>query len=86
MQHEIDTEFARMLARIQLQSTKKHCCLKTLDLTGVAEAINDGKCNNIVVMVGAGISVSSGIPDFRSPGSGLYDNLAEYNIGKPTDM
>ncbi|XP_037950847.1 NAD-dependent protein deacetylase Sirt2 [Teleopsis dalmanni] len=39
---------------------------------------------NIVTMVGAGISTSAGIPDFRSPGSGLYDNLKKYNLPYPT--
>jgi len=34
-------------------------------------------------MAGAGISVSAGIPDFRSPGSGLYDQLEKYNLPAP---
>ncbi|XP_021501842.1 NAD-dependent protein deacetylase sirtuin-3, mitochondrial isoform X2 [Meriones unguiculatus] len=34
-------------------------------------------------MVGAGISTPSGIPDFRSPGSGLYNNLQQYDIPYP---
>jgi NAD-dependent deacetylase sirtuin 2 len=38
----------------------------------------------VIVMVGAGISVSAGIPDFRTPGTGLYDNLQKYNLPTPT--
>lgn len=34
-------------------------------------------------MTGAGISVSAGIPDFRTPGSGLYSNLQEYDLPYP---
>ena len=50
--------------------------LSSFDLRGVAEHIRNGKCGNVIVMAGAGISVSAGIPDFRTPGTGLYDNLA----------
>jgi len=35
-------------------------------------------------MTGAGISVAAGIPDFRTPGTGLYDNLQKYGLPRPT--
>ena len=58
--------------------------LSSFDIAGVAEYIKSGKCKRIVIMAGAGISVSAGIPDFRTPGTGLYDNLQKYNLPHPT--
>ena len=58
--------------------------LSSFDLHGIAEHIKSGKVKNIIVMCGAGISVSAGIPDFRTPGTGLYDNLQKYNLPHPT--
>ncbi|XP_073460774.1 NAD-dependent protein deacetylase sirtuin-3, mitochondrial isoform X1 [Aquarana catesbeiana] len=52
-------------------------------LTDVADRIKQGVYKRIVVMVGAGISTDSGIPDFRSPTSGLYSKLQEYNLPYP---
>jgi len=54
------------------------------DLDGLAEKIkNQKKKNKIVVMVGAGISCNAGIPDFRTPGTGLYSNLMSYSLPHP---
>ena len=39
----------------------------------VAQMIKD--CKPAVVLTGAGISTDSGIPDFRSPGSGLWEKV-----------
>jgi Sir2 family len=45
---------------------------------GVVQLLRNAK--RIVVLTGAGISVSCGIPDFRTKGSGLYSTLdAEVN-------
>lgn len=49
----------------------------------VAEQFAASKFRNVVVLVGAGASVSAGIPDFRSPGTGLYDRMQHYNLPFP---
>eukprot|EP00966_Prymnesium_polylepis_P296636 6852958-Prymnesium_polylepis.1 len=57
--------------------------LPSFDIAGIAALIRSGRAKNIIVMCGAGISVSAGIPDFRSPGTGLYDNLQKYDLPSP---
>uniref|UniRef100_A0A7S2WA06 Deacetylase sirtuin-type domain-containing protein n=1 Tax=Mucochytrium quahogii TaxID=96639 RepID=A0A7S2WA06_9STRA len=52
----------------------------------IIEKLKEGEYKNVVVMAGAGISVSCGIPDFRTPGSGLYDNLKRYNLPSPESV
>ncbi|XP_058485235.1 NAD-dependent protein deacetylase sirtuin-3, mitochondrial [Solea solea] len=54
--------------------------VKQMTLEDVAKHIRERQHKRVVVMAGAGISTPSGIPDFRSPGSGLYDNLQQYNL------
>lgn len=49
-------------------------------IEAVADYIKRNNVRKVVVMNGAGISTSAGIPDFRSPDTGLYANLARLNL------
>mmetsp|Transcript_20067 Transcript_20067/g.37296 ORF Transcript_20067/g.37296 Transcript_20067/m.37296 type:complete len:623 (-) Transcript_20067:13-1881(-) len=52
----------------------------------ILDKLKAGEYPKVLVMAGAGISVSCGIPDFRSPGTGLYDNLQRFNLPTPESV
>lgn len=54
----------------------------------VADAVSlIQRSKNIIVLTGAGISTSLGIPDFRSKGTGLYSKLEESGlVSQPEDV
>jgi NAD-dependent SIR2 family protein deacetylase len=52
-------------------------------IESIAESLRSNAYKKVLVVSGAGVSVAAGIPDFRSPGSGLYDNLHKYNLPYP---
>lgn len=54
-----------------------------LTIDKLVDAIN--KAKNIIVLTGAGISTSLGIPDFRSQ-SGLYTKLASLGLSDPQEV
>ncbi len=52
-------------------------------LENLINEIVSKKFKKILVLTGAGISTPSGIPDFRTPNTGIYDNLAKFNVPYP---
>ena len=48
--------------------------MKIDSISSLAKFILSSECKSIGILTGAGVSVASGIPDFRSVG-GLYDTL-----------
>lgn len=75
-EHEVDDESHE-------SDNFEHHAKEEPSLEKVASWIQAGTIKRILVLSGAGVSCSAGIPDFRTPGSGLYDNLEKYNLPYP---
>ncbi|XP_073914540.1 NAD-dependent protein deacetylase sirtuin-2 isoform X2 [Castor canadensis] len=63
--------------------SQKERLLDELTLEGVTRYMQSERCRKVICLVGAGISTSAGIPDFRSPTTGLYANLEKYHLPYP---
>lgn len=49
----------------------------------LCSSLQSSSFRNVVVMCGAGISTSAGVPDFRSPSIGLYNKIRKYDLPYP---
>ncbi|KAL0487545.1 NAD-dependent protein deacetylase sirtuin [Acrasis kona] len=80
-------ELLKQLNAVKLQEeVSKQLSPRSEKIHAVADLINNDSTKNIIVLTGAGLSTAAGIPDFRTPGTGLYDNLQKYNLDDPTDI
>ncbi|KAH9922865.1 DHS-like NAD/FAD-binding domain-containing protein [Epithele typhae] len=57
--------------------------LEDRDVRSIAKYMKSPQCKRVFVILGSGVSVASGIPDFKSPKTGLYASLAQLNLPYP---
>jgi NAD-dependent histone deacetylase SIR2 len=79
-----DLELLPILRSVVNRYLRKRRRLESVNtLDDVVELIS--KATNIMIVTGAGVSVSCGIPDFRSE-TGIYSRLQEYQLDDPQQM
>eukprot|EP01062_Namystynia_karyoxenos_P001172 TRINITY_DN1039_c0_g4_i1.p1 TRINITY_DN1039_c0_g4~~TRINITY_DN1039_c0_g4_i1.p1 ORF type:complete len:791 (+),score=248.94 TRINITY_DN1039_c0_g4_i1:95-2467(+) len=49
-------------------------------MAAIAARLRDGRSRKVVALVGAGVSTASGIPDYRSEGSGIYTKQQAFSV------
>ncbi|KAG0300942.1 NAD-dependent histone deacetylase sir2 [Dissophora globulifera] len=79
-ENDLISLFVQRLER-ELRRRQRLSHIHTID--HVVDLLKQSK--NIMVLTGAGVSVSCGIPDFRSS-DGIYSRLSEFELDDPTQM
>ncbi|XP_011184358.1 NAD-dependent protein deacetylase Sirt2 [Zeugodacus cucurbitae] len=82
----IRTNITNLFSRLSVHQHEHDTVIPNLTFEGFLKHWKDNGFKKIITLVGAGISTSAGIPDFRTPGTGLYDNLKKYDLPHPTDI
>ncbi|KAI9096216.1 DHS-like NAD/FAD-binding domain-containing protein [Phlyctochytrium arcticum] len=79
-----DDDLLPLLKNVMMKKVAKR--QKRLDINTLEQVVELLQtCQNIVVLTGAGVSVSCGIPDFRSK-NGIYTRLDEFDLDDPQQM
>lgn len=80
-----ETWYCRVLGlAIQRELRKRYKLLQYNTIDDAVTLLQESR--NIVVITGAGISTSLGIPDFRSKNTGFYSQLLERGFESPEDV
>lgn len=80
-----EDRFGRVLVGAIIRAYKKRQKLPQYNtVDDVAQLLRER--SNVMVITGAGISTSLGIPDFRSKGTGFYSKLLEMGFSEPEEV
>jgi NAD-dependent histone deacetylase SIR2 len=80
-----DAEYLGFFRGMMLYITSKRAKLKNINTIDDAASLLT-TCSKILVITGAGISTSLGIPDFRSKETGFYAKLREMGMAEPEEV